>query len=777
MKYLVFFWFYFYFNHLNLSFAWSFTPDISIDQLKDNPIDSHVSIDESACLPSIPLPKPDGSSSIIEDDAFIDLTFSLKSFLDQHRHMFNVEEKSSSRPSFSSFALLGQQNVGKSSVLEYLGSTPCGFSRQNLGTTRPIIYHFKKDSSQSKIKLAIHTPNNIISHKELKKTLEQSQVEITSIPINIYVTWINAYTVTVVDLPGLTADDQTKKVSNKEKPITIKATDIRELLLDFLTDPHRLIVVVRMGEWVDDNSMKVEKLAREVDPAGYRTIVLTTRMWTMMRSVTPAYFQENEHFKNSPKFFFDLALSEDGSALVPFPHIPSEVKEMKSLARKKLIALLETNSEGNKIISLFNDVIGIEKVNIYVRSLFVRSPLIELPWIAKTLRNLINELKEESLGIKENHPFLNDKKKQVHAIQDSIQIFAESFSEFLQSTAGYLDNPGLTIDEERKKIHNVANELNPKMHTHTSKNDEWKFFPWLNFNFSSTRTQVIGWPSVEDVTWENASLYGGRAYVRFMNEMELAFNKIELKFDSPDEVLYFQGVSYSNTESFSPNIAVGAAKAICEKAFSPLFRYGIQRSFVILLHSFTPKKNRSEMSAIIWKLMNKRCKGLYPLHEVSHYWRVFLYDAFRSYLRDVIYPETMFLYNFFSQSKSTHFFLSSKSADYSDVPLLEINEYIVDLTNDLISNAKNNFYQDLKDVIDIIVKRGILAEDGSGSKRFAIFLRKIIRQEQRDNEDFFLNSTFGSINKKPQTQLNEIEDLLEQLTPLQQSCGDRKSVV
>ena len=107
----------------------------------------------------------------------------------------------------------------------------------------------------------------IVRDTEVKTGKNQG---ISPLPINLRVYSPNVLTLTLVDLPGLT------KVPVGDQPKDIER-QIRDMIMTYITKPNAIILAVTAANTDLANSDGL-KLAREVDPEGFRTIGVLTKV-------------------------------------------------------------------------------------------------------------------------------------------------------------------------------------------------------------------------------------------------------------------------------------------------------------------------------------------------------------------------------------------------------------------------------------------------------------------------------------------------------------------
>lgn len=176
--------------------------------------------------------------------------------------------------------VVGSQSSGKSSVLENLVGRDFLPRGSGIVTRRPLILQLinqrKSDSPEwgeflhkpgVKITKFSEIRNEIIKDTELKTGYTKG---ISNLPINLRIYSPNVLTLTLVDLPGLT------KVPVGDQPKDIEK-QIREMNLKYISNRNAIILAVTAANTDLANSDSL-KIAREVDPEGYRTIGVLTKV-------------------------------------------------------------------------------------------------------------------------------------------------------------------------------------------------------------------------------------------------------------------------------------------------------------------------------------------------------------------------------------------------------------------------------------------------------------------------------------------------------------------
>ena len=124
----------------------------------------------------------------------------------------------------------------------------------------------------------LHKPNKIFyNFQDIKKEIEAetdrttgSNKGISTVPINLKVFSPNVLNLTLVDLPGMT------KVPVGDQPKDIER-QIREMIYTFIEKPNAIILAVTPAN-TDVATSDALQMAREVDPAGLRTVGVMTKI-------------------------------------------------------------------------------------------------------------------------------------------------------------------------------------------------------------------------------------------------------------------------------------------------------------------------------------------------------------------------------------------------------------------------------------------------------------------------------------------------------------------
>ncbi|CDW57121.1 Dynamin [Trichuris trichiura] len=189
-------------------------------------------------------------------------------------------------------AVVGGQSAGKSSVLEaFVGKDflPRG---SGIVTRRPLILQLIHDNSVEYGEF-LHKKGQKYGDFDLIRQEIEAETDravgsnkgISSLPINLRVYSPNVLNLTLIDLPGLT------KVPVGDQPPDIEQ-QIRDMILTYITRENCLILAVTAAN-TDLATSDALKMAKEVDPAGQRTIGVITKLDLMDEGTDAREILEN----------------------------------------------------------------------------------------------------------------------------------------------------------------------------------------------------------------------------------------------------------------------------------------------------------------------------------------------------------------------------------------------------------------------------------------------------------------------------------------------------
>ncbi|TMS03733.1 Dynamin-1-like protein [Larimichthys crocea] len=186
--------------------------------------------------------------------------------------------------------VVGSQSSGKSSVLESLVGRDFLPRGSGIVTRRPLVLQLINVAPlQERLKIEsgvkaeewgtfLHCKNQIFTDfqeicREIEAETERSSGDnkgISPEPIYLKIFSPKVLNLTLVDLPGIT------KVPVGDQPEDIEA-QVQEMILSFISNPNSLILAVSPAN-SDLATSDALKLAREVDPDGRRTLLVTSKL-------------------------------------------------------------------------------------------------------------------------------------------------------------------------------------------------------------------------------------------------------------------------------------------------------------------------------------------------------------------------------------------------------------------------------------------------------------------------------------------------------------------
>ena len=183
-----------------------------------------------------------------------------------------------------SIVVVGGQSSGKSSVLESVVGKDFLPRGSGIVTRRPLVLQLTQGAPGSKEwgeflhqKGKVYTDFEAI-RQEIDAETHRScggGVSVSPNPINLHVTSPNVPSLTLVDMPGLT------KIAVEGQPKSI-VKDIEDMARYYIAGKNAIILAVTPAN-ADIATSDALRLAREVDPAGERTVGVLTKLDIMDR--------------------------------------------------------------------------------------------------------------------------------------------------------------------------------------------------------------------------------------------------------------------------------------------------------------------------------------------------------------------------------------------------------------------------------------------------------------------------------------------------------------
>ncbi|CAG0894519.1 unnamed protein product [Darwinula stevensoni] len=188
-------------------------------------------------------------------------------------------------------AVVGGQSAGKSSVLEAVAGRDFLPRGTGIVTRRPLILQMIPHTEE--YVEFLHQPGTKYTdfeavRKEIQEATDKEAPDkaISSRPINLRLYSPYVLQLTLVDLPGLTKNPVNDQPNNIEQLI-------RDVILEYIEPENTLILAVTPATEDLANSDAL-KLARQVDPAGERTIGVLTKLDLMDQGTDAREILENK---------------------------------------------------------------------------------------------------------------------------------------------------------------------------------------------------------------------------------------------------------------------------------------------------------------------------------------------------------------------------------------------------------------------------------------------------------------------------------------------------
>lgn len=178
--------------------------------------------------------------------------------------------------------VVGSQSSGKSSVLESIVGREFLPRGSGIVTRRPLILQLVQTKGTEEWGEFLHSPQKFHSFPDILAEIELKTREllgtnrgVSSEPLNLKVHSPHVVDLTLVDLPGIT------KNPVGDQPRDIEQL-IKQMILEYISSPNSLILAISPANQDLQNSDALY-LAREVDPAGKRTLGVITKLDIMDR--------------------------------------------------------------------------------------------------------------------------------------------------------------------------------------------------------------------------------------------------------------------------------------------------------------------------------------------------------------------------------------------------------------------------------------------------------------------------------------------------------------
>ena len=173
---------------------------------------------------------------------------------------------------------IGSQSSGKSSVIESLVGKDFLPRGRDIVTRRPLVLQlYREEGERSEWAEFSHRPGRMTDFLQVRKEIENETARIagvnkgiSSVPIYLAIHSTKVVNLTLIDLPGMT------KLPVGDQPADIE-NQLKNLVMQFIVPKNTIILAVSPAnnDLVNSDALK---LAKQVDPAGIRTLGVITKI-------------------------------------------------------------------------------------------------------------------------------------------------------------------------------------------------------------------------------------------------------------------------------------------------------------------------------------------------------------------------------------------------------------------------------------------------------------------------------------------------------------------
>jgi len=200
--------------------------------------------------------------------------------VNQLQDVFSITGSSGQDLELPQILVVGAQSSGKSSVLEHLVGKSFLPRGAGVVTRCPLLLQMMQSPASKKIREYAcfnHSDEVFTDYDAIRKEIEEQTERlagtnkgISDLAIVLKMYSASFVDLTLIDLPGIT------KVPVGDQPADIEE-QTRELILKYAKNPNSIILAVSAAN-ADMATSESIKLAREVDPAGERTLAIITKV-------------------------------------------------------------------------------------------------------------------------------------------------------------------------------------------------------------------------------------------------------------------------------------------------------------------------------------------------------------------------------------------------------------------------------------------------------------------------------------------------------------------
>ncbi|KAH0646794.1 hypothetical protein KY290_034565 [Solanum tuberosum] len=313
--------------------------------------------------------------------------------------------------------VLGGQSSGKSSVLESIVGRDFLPRGSGIVTRRPLVLQlYKIEPGQQDYAQFLHTGNKkFLDFAMVRSEIQQETDRVTGktkqispLPINLSIYSPNVVNLTLVDLPGLT------KVAVEGQPESI-VQEIEDMVRSYVEKPNCILLAITPANQ-DVATSDAIKIAREVDPAGERTIGVLTKLDLMDKGTNALDVLEGRSYR----------LQHPWVGLVNRSQADINKNLDMVVARRKECEFFATSPEYGHLTNRMGSEYLAKLLSKHLESVIKA----RVPAILSLINTSIDELEAEMSYL--GRPVAIDASAQLYAILELCRAFDRIFKEHLE---------------------------------------------------------------------------------------------------------------------------------------------------------------------------------------------------------------------------------------------------------------------------------------------------------------------------------------------------------
>ncbi|KAH0642945.1 hypothetical protein KY289_033919 [Solanum tuberosum] len=313
--------------------------------------------------------------------------------------------------------VLGGQSSGKSSVLESIVGRDFLPRGSGIVTRRPLVLQlYKIEPGQQDYAQFLHTGNKkFLDFAMVRSEIQQETDKVTGktkqispLPINLSIYSPNVVNLTLVDLPGLT------KVAVEGQPESI-VQEIEDMVRSYVEKPNCILLAITPANQ-DVATSDAIKIAREVDPAGERTIGVLTKLDLMDKGTNALDVLEGRSYR----------LQHPWVGLVNRSQADINKNLDMVVARRKECEFFATSPEYGHLANRMGSEYLAKLLSKHLESVIKA----RVPAILSLINTSIDELEAEMSYL--GRPVAIDASAQLYAILELCRAFDRIFKEHLE---------------------------------------------------------------------------------------------------------------------------------------------------------------------------------------------------------------------------------------------------------------------------------------------------------------------------------------------------------